>query len=56
MKKTQSLVVIGKQLDKIETKVDKLLPKEISIKPHDQKPLVTFQDLKSSPTFKKKLQ
>ncbi|CAL9003020.1 unnamed protein product, partial [Prunus brigantina] len=54
----QSLVVMGKQLDKIETKIDKLLPSAPKLKPID-KPLVHFQDLqpkfglKTSSTTKK---
>lgn len=39
----QSLIVIGKQLDKIETKVDKILPHEVKHKPHKEKPLVKFR-------------
>ncbi|CAL9004302.1 unnamed protein product [Prunus brigantina] len=54
----QSLVVVGKQLDKIETKIDKLLPTTPKLKSVD-KPLVQFQDLqpkfalKTSSTTKK---
>ncbi|CAL9004301.1 unnamed protein product, partial [Prunus brigantina] len=47
----QSLVVIGKQLDKIETKVDKLLPSEPKLK-SKEKPLVQFQDLKPAHSLK----
>ncbi|CAL9029900.1 unnamed protein product, partial [Prunus brigantina] len=54
----QSLVVVGRQLDKIETKIDKLLPSTPKLKSVD-KPLVQFQDLqpkfalKTSSTTKK---
>ncbi|CAL9014719.1 unnamed protein product, partial [Prunus brigantina] len=54
----QSLVVVGKQLDKIETKIDKLLPSAPKLKSVN-KPLVQFQDLqpkfalKTSSTTKK---
>ncbi|CAL9004304.1 unnamed protein product [Prunus brigantina] len=54
----QSLVVVEKQLDKIETKIDKLLPTTPKLKSVD-KPLVQFQDLqpkfalKTSSTTKK---
>ncbi|CAL2257315.1 unnamed protein product [Prunus armeniaca] len=40
----QSLITIGKQLDKIETKIDKSLPVESKLK-SAEKPLVQFQDL-----------
>ncbi|CAL9012510.1 unnamed protein product [Prunus brigantina] len=40
----QSLIIVGKQLDKIETKIDKLLPSEPRLKSKD-KPLVQFQEL-----------
>ncbi|CAL9012684.1 unnamed protein product, partial [Prunus brigantina] len=54
----QSLVIVGRQLDKIETKIDKLLPSASKLRPVD-KPLVQFQDLqpkfalKTSSTTKK---
>ncbi|CAL8074927.1 unnamed protein product [Prunus armeniaca] len=48
----QSLIVIGKQLDTIETKIDKISSPEIKSKPKIGKPIVQFQDLKSSPTLK----
>ncbi|CAL9006292.1 unnamed protein product [Prunus brigantina] len=54
----QSLVIVGKQLDKIEIKIDKLLPSPLKLKPID-KPLVQFQELqpkfslKTSSTMKK---
>ncbi|CAL8114375.1 unnamed protein product [Prunus armeniaca] len=48
----QSLVVIGKQLDTIETKIDKLKPQESKSKPRIEKPIVQFHDLKTSPTLK----
>ncbi|CAL9028495.1 unnamed protein product, partial [Prunus brigantina] len=54
----QSLVIVGKQLDKIETKIDKLLPSAPKLKSID-KPLVQFQELqpkfslKTSSTMKK---
>ncbi|CAL9004308.1 unnamed protein product [Prunus brigantina] len=54
----QSPVIVGKQLGKIETKIDKLLPSAPKLKSAD-KPLVHFQDLqpkfslKTSSTMKK---
>ncbi|CAL9002903.1 unnamed protein product [Prunus brigantina] len=48
----QSLIVIGKQLDTIETKIDKISSPETKSKPKIEKPIVQFQDLKSSPTLK----
>ncbi|CAL8990427.1 unnamed protein product [Prunus brigantina] len=48
----QSIIVIGKQLDKIETKIDKISSPETKSKPKIEKPIVQFQDLKSSPTLK----
>ncbi|CAL8134174.1 unnamed protein product [Prunus armeniaca] len=48
----QSLIVIGKQLDTIETKIDKISPPETKFKPKIEKPIVQFQDLKSSSTLK----
>ncbi|CAL9012793.1 unnamed protein product [Prunus brigantina] len=48
----QSLIVIGKQLDTIETKIDKISSPETKSKTKVEKPIVQFQDLKSSPTLK----
>ncbi|CAL9021906.1 unnamed protein product [Prunus brigantina] len=48
----RSLVVIGKQLDKIETKVGKFVPKDNKAKIRIEKPIIQFQDLKTSPTLK----
>ncbi|CAL9012685.1 unnamed protein product [Prunus brigantina] len=48
----QSLIVIGKQLDTIETKIDKISSSETKSKTKVEKPIVQFQDLKSSPTLK----
>ncbi|CAL2257670.1 unnamed protein product [Prunus armeniaca] len=48
----QSLIVIGKQLDTIETKIDKISSPEIKSKTKVEKPIVQFQDLQSSPTLK----
>ncbi|CAL8993918.1 unnamed protein product, partial [Prunus brigantina] len=48
----QSLIVIGKQLDIIETKIDKISSSETKSKTKVEKPIVQFQDLKSSPTVK----
>ncbi|CAL2276992.1 unnamed protein product [Prunus armeniaca] len=45
----QSLIDIGKQLDTIETKIDKISSPEIKSKPKVEKPVVQFQDLQSSP-------
>ncbi|BBG93113.1 LRR and NB-ARC domains-containing disease resistance protein [Prunus dulcis] len=49
----QSLVVIGKQLDKIETKVDKLIPSEPKLKskekPHNDEPDEFYKKKKYSP-------
>lgn len=46
------LIVIGKQLDKIESKVDKLIPQEITLKLKKEKPLVKFQELKPESSLK----
>ncbi|CAL8174669.1 unnamed protein product [Prunus armeniaca] len=48
----QSLIVIGKQLDTIETKIDKISSPEIKSKTKVEKPIVQFQDLQSSPKLK----
>ncbi|KAI5330043.1 hypothetical protein L3X38_029440 [Prunus dulcis] len=50
----QSLITIGKHLDAIETKVDKISPPKIDFKPRPkvEKPIVQFQELKSSPVLK----
>ncbi|KAI5335123.1 hypothetical protein L3X38_025256 [Prunus dulcis] len=50
----QSLIVIGKQLDTIETKIDKINAPEVELKPKPrvEKPIVQFQELKSSPALK----
>ncbi|KAI5317880.1 hypothetical protein L3X38_037587 [Prunus dulcis] len=50
----QSLITIGKQLDTIETKVDMLSPPVADSRPIPkiEKPIVQFQELKSSPVLK----
>ncbi|CAL8118500.1 unnamed protein product [Prunus armeniaca] len=48
----QSLIIIGKQLDTIETKIDKISSPEIKSKTKVEKPIVQFQDLQSSPKLK----
>ncbi|KAI5350918.1 hypothetical protein L3X38_003809 [Prunus dulcis] len=50
----QSLITIGKQLDTIETKVDLLSPPVADSRPRPkvEKPIVQFQELKTSPVLK----
>ncbi|KAI5327771.1 hypothetical protein L3X38_027167 [Prunus dulcis] len=50
----QSLITIGKQIDTIETKVDMLSPPVADSRPRPkiEKPIVQFQELRSSPILK----